>query len=262
MRTVTKEEIKVILDNHRLWLKTGHKQGKRANLSFCDLHFFDLSDRVFDYADLSRANLECSNLSHSSFNNTNLYDAKLMLADLSYCDFTSANLDDVQCKSTKFQCSMFSDCTFRFAHADWTNFSNTQFFDVNFDHATMFDCDFTSSLIRNCSLVDTAMTACKLEKLRLSNTNMQRFHCDKKYYQVSGIGSRRDITIYCLTDDLVYCGCWNDDSGGSLKSFEERVEEKYGPSSKTTCPRYYDEYMAAIKFFKSLTKYAKEQEVF
>jgi uncharacterized protein YjbI with pentapeptide repeats len=50
MRTFTKQELDKILDNHKLWLSSGGKEGERANLRSANLRSADLSS-----ADLSSA---------------------------------------------------------------------------------------------------------------------------------------------------------------------------------------------------------------
>lgn len=60
MKTYTKKELEVILDNHALWLKDDPK-GVKANLSG---------------ANLSEANLPLANLCHANLSNANLYNVK------------------------------------------------------------------------------------------------------------------------------------------------------------------------------------------
>ena len=96
------------------------------------------------------------------------------------------------------------------------------------------------------------LSSADLRGADLSCANLSGAITDKKYYQVSGIGSRNATTTYCLTDDLVYCGCWNNYKGGSLDQFLERVESVYGNTGETPNRQYYSEYMAAIAFFKAV----------
>ena len=86
----------------------------------------------------------------------------------------------------------------------------------------------------------------------LSGANLSGAITDKKYYQVSGIGSRNATTTYCIDDDVILCGCWNNYKGGSLNKFLERVESVYGNTGETPNRQYYSEYMAAIAFFKAV----------
>jgi hypothetical protein len=75
---------------------------------------------------------------------------------------------------------------------------------------------------------------------------------DKTYYQVVRIGSRRGTTTYCVDDDNVLCGCWNNYKGGTLEEFKTRVESVYGREGNNPNEQYYDEYMAAITFFAAM----------
>jgi hypothetical protein len=66
---------------------------------------------------------------------------------------------------------------------------------------------------------------------------------DKRYIQISRIGSRKDMTTYCFEDDIIWCGCWK----GSLKEFEERVKETHKDNKQ-----YLKEYLGFIKYLRSL----------
>ena len=63
-----------------------------------------------------------------------------------------------------------------------------------------------------------------------------------------------------MEDDNVVCGCWNDYKGGTLLEFKKRVESIYCEEGKTPNKKYYTQYMAAIEFFKKMTKLAKMEE--
>ncbi len=88
-----------------------------------------------------------------------------------------------------------------------------------------------------------------LRGANLGDANLGGAETDKKYLQISCIGSRRGTTTYCVDDDLLLCGCWNNYKGGTLKEFVERVESVYGGGKNE---KYYAEYMAAVDFFKAV----------
>ena len=73
-------------------------------------------------------------------------------------------------------------------------------------------------------------------------------------YQVVGCGSANRCTTYDSINDRVICGCWNDDDGNHLESFEQRVEDIYGFHGETPNAELYAEYRAAINFFKTVIK--------
>ena len=86
----------------------------------------------------------------------------------------------------------------------------------------------------------------------LSGAYLRGADLDKTYYQVVRIGSRRGTTTYCVDDDNVLCGCWNNYKGGTLEEFKTRVESVYGREDNNPNEQYYDEYMAAITFFAAM----------
>lgn len=71
-------------------------------------------------------------------------------------------------------------------------------------------------------------------------------------YQVVGAGSENRCTTYFPANDMVVCGCWNDNKGNTLESFKKRVEDIYGEYGKNPNPLYYQEYKAAIAFFEAV----------
>lgn len=82
---------------------------------------------------------------------------------------------------------------------------------------------------------------------------------NKTYYQITRIGSRYATTTYCVEDDNVVCGCWNDYEGGTLEDFKKRVESVYGEDGKTPNKKYHTQYTAAIEFFEKMAELAKER---
>ena len=86
MRTIAEAELKVILDKHGKYLRS-EDNGERANLSYADLRYANLSG-----ADLSNANLSGANLRGADLSGANLSNANLRHADLSGADLSNANL--------------------------------------------------------------------------------------------------------------------------------------------------------------------------
>ena len=91
-----------------------------------------------------------------------------------------------------------------------------------------------------------------LSGANLGGAYLSGANLDKTYYQVVRIGSRKGTTTYCVDDDNVLCGCWNNYKGGTLEEFKTRVESVYGREGNNPNEQYYDEYMAAITFFAAM----------
>ena len=71
-------------------------------------------------------------------------------------------------------------------------------------------------------------------------------------YQVVGSGSKNRSTTYFPINDMVVCGCWNDENGNTLESFKKRIESIYGEEGEKPNPLYYQEYRTAIAFFEAV----------
>jgi len=78
-----------ILKEHKLWLSSERKRGKRANLINADLSNVDLTN-----ANLSNACLIDANLTNVNLTNANLINADLSNVDLTNANLTNANLTD------------------------------------------------------------------------------------------------------------------------------------------------------------------------
>jgi hypothetical protein len=82
-----------------------------------------------------------------------------------------------------------------------------------------------------------------LRYANLESANLMSADLDKRYIQVSCIGSYKRITTYCFDDDMIWCGCFR----GTLKEFESRVKKTHKDNEQ-----YLKEYLGFIKYVKSL----------
>lgn len=106
MRTISKDELKEILEKHRKWLYK-EEGGEQADLSHADLQNADLSAAKLQNADLSYANLSYANLSGAdlicaNLRYTGLYGADLSYANLNYADLSHAVLQDANLQDVNF----------------------------------------------------------------------------------------------------------------------------------------------------------------
>ena len=163
-------------------------------------------------ADLSGANLRGADLRDADLSDAYLRDANLRGADLRGANLRGANLRDAY-------------------------LSGAYLSGANLSGADLRDADLSDAYLRDANL---------------SDANLRGADLDKTYYQVVRIGSRRGTTTYCVDDDNVLCGCWNNYKGGTLEEFKTRVASVYGREGNNPNEQYYDEYMAAITFFAAM----------
>ena len=98
------EKLKKILTDHKVWLESGKRRGKRADLSGADLNCADLTG-----ADLSYTDLSYTDLTGASLHNANLHSADLRNANLHHADLTGAHFE-LEFKSVRyFRNAIFSE---------------------------------------------------------------------------------------------------------------------------------------------------------
>ena len=86
-------ELKSILDQHRLWVESDHKQGKRAYLRGAYLQGAYLQGAYLQGANLEGADFEHADLRRANLEGANLYDANLQYADLWNANLQGATFD-------------------------------------------------------------------------------------------------------------------------------------------------------------------------
>ena len=118
--------------------------------------------------------------------------------------------------------------------------------------ADLRSADLSGADLRGADLRGADLRSADLSGADLSGADLRGAYLDKTYYQVVRIGSRQGTTTYCVDDDNVLCGCWNNYKGGTLEEFKTRVESVYGREGNNPNEQYYDEYIAAITFFTAM----------
>ena len=108
--------------------------------------------------------------------------------------------------------------------------------------------------LNGANLCEADLSGADLSGADLNGANLSGADLGKTYYQIVRIGRRNATTTYCVEDDNVVCGCWNNYKGGTLEEFKKRVESVYGKEGKMPNEKYYTQYMAAIEFFEKMKK--------
>ena len=71
------QDLKIILDNHKLWIESKQKQGKQANLERAYLQGANLEDANLYLANLRGANLKGANLKDANLEGARMWWAKI-----------------------------------------------------------------------------------------------------------------------------------------------------------------------------------------
>lgn len=108
------KELKDILDQHRLWIESDRKQGKRANLQGANLEDAFLGD-----ANLRDANLQGANLKDAYLVGANLQGANLQGANLKDAYLQGANLQGATFTTNFKKVAWFEKVTFSEEQIAW-----------------------------------------------------------------------------------------------------------------------------------------------
>ena len=110
--------------------------------------------------------------------------------------------------------------------------------DANLRGAYLSGANLSGANLRGANLSGADLSGADLRGANLSGADL-----DKRYIQISCIGSAKRMTTYCFDDNVIWCGCFK----GSLQDFETKVNETYKNNE-----RYLKEYLGAINYIKSL----------
>ncbi len=110
---MTHEQLKQVLEQHKLWLGTLGLKGQCADLTDSDISGADLTD-----ADLSSANLTRADLTDANLTSAKLTGAILIQANLSRAKLEDANLEGAKLINANLERANFAGCNL--SNADLT----------------------------------------------------------------------------------------------------------------------------------------------
>jgi hypothetical protein len=148
------------------------------------------------------------------------------------------------------------------SHAKWLRYENggekADLNSADLSGAYLNGANLSGADLSGANLSGAYLNGANLCEADLSGANLSGADLGKTYYQIVRIGRRNATTTYCVEDDNVVCGCWNNYKGGTLEEFKKRVESVYGKEGKMPHKKYYTQYMAAIEFFEKMAELGKE----
>ena len=146
------------------------------------------------------------------------------------------------------------------ADLNGANLSGAYLNGANLSGADLNGANLSGAYLNGANLSGADLNGANLSGAYLNGANLCEADLGKTYYQIVRIGRRNATTTYCVEDDNVVCGCWNNYKGGTLAEFKERVESVYGKNGKKPNKKYHTQYMAAVEFFEKMANLAKMEE--
>ncbi|MEN6553965.1 MAG: pentapeptide repeat-containing protein [Methanobacterium sp.] len=147
-------------------------------------------------------------------------------------------------------------------HAKWLNgvdggvkadlsYSNLRGADLSYSNlrgadlrgANLRGADLRGADLSDSNLSDSNLSGSNLRGTNLRGSDLSYSKTDKRYIQISCIGSKKRTTIYCFEDNIIWCGCFC----GTLEEFENEVKNTHAENKQ-----YLAEYLGFINYIKSL----------
>ena len=114
---------------------------------------------------------------------------------------------------------------------------------ANLRYADLRSADLHSADLHSADLRYANLSYADLRYADLSYVNLSYAKTDKRYIQISCIGSEKRMTTYCFENDKIWCGCFT----GTLKDFEKQVQKTHKHNEN-----HLKEYIGFINYLKSL----------
>ena len=177
------EELKIRLEQHKMWLidqSTGQRfvANSGENLRFADLSSANLRFANLSSADLRSANLRSADLRSADLRSADLRSANLSFADLRYADLRSANLSYADLRSADLRSADLSSANLR--SADLRSANGFKFTPLQIVNTRYFITIFDDHVIWGCR----KMTFDELKKFELKNCksiwDLDEFKLNKK----------------------------------------------------------------------------------
>jgi hypothetical protein len=124
-------ELKEILEQHKLWIKTNGAEGKRANLTGANLTGANLTGADLTGAKLTGADLGSANLHRANLCGANLTDAYLYGANLEGANLECANLECANLTDANLTDANLTGANLRGAYLRDANLTNTILPDIS-----------------------------------------------------------------------------------------------------------------------------------
>ena len=190
LREISEEELTEVLSEHKKWLDSNGKKGKRADLDYTDLSGINLSranlsranlsgaylwGAILSGANLSGADLSGASLSESNLSGANLSGADLWGANLSGTDLSESNLSGADLSGAKLLATYLfgtdlSEANLFRANLSKTDLSRADLSGANLSEANLWEADLSEANLSGADLYFANLRNAKLENVKYDDT--------------------------------------------------------------------------------------------
>jgi uncharacterized protein YjbI with pentapeptide repeats len=187
-RRPTDDDLRQVLDRHRVWIESGGKDGARANLSGADLSGIDFGGAVLTSAKLIGANLSKAKLIAAELSGAYLSNADLRHAELNLANLTNARLTDANLSQAELHHANLSGAYLERVNLSGANVRHANLLQADLNQATLAGADLHRSDLSQANLSRTDLTRIDLSKSVLRGADLTQADL-----------TRADLTVADLT---------------------------------------------------------------
>ena len=168
LREVSEEELRRIVDAHKISCETGGNRGEKADLSLANLREADLQAAFLTGADLRGADLCGANLEEAFLDGANLQGANLQRANLSRAMLQGADLRQANLREADLQDAKLAGAKLHMANLQGANLVSSKI-----QKAYLRKANLQGANLRSANLEGTDLSDANLQRAELGGANLQ-----------------------------------------------------------------------------------------
>jgi len=177
-REISQDELREILEQHRKWVETEGKEGKRA-----DLQGADLREARLENANLEKANLQGAQLYMTHLENANLSQARLEMAvlfgaHLQGAHLGGAHMEKADLRVANLEGALVAGANLEEAHLEEAHLKKANLHGANLEDAHLVganlqQADLQQANLHSADLSDSILEEAKIGSASLRNANLK-----------------------------------------------------------------------------------------
>jgi len=152
LRQIPIDELKQILINHKKWLKSKGKEGKKADLRLINLKEITIKRAILAFADMQQSNLFRVNIQNANLIRINLKKSYLCQVNLRMANLSKANLESAKIIGGILTDSNLTGTNLKYCNCKGTDFEGAILFKANLQGADLLSAFFDEAVLRGANL--------------------------------------------------------------------------------------------------------------
>jgi uncharacterized protein YjbI with pentapeptide repeats len=182
---VVQGELALMATQHRLWLESGGREGKRAAFRGTKFRQADFSGLM-----LVEASFRGASLAGTSFRNADLAGADFAEADISRSQFGEANLANAKLRNAKLNYADFSNANLNGADLARSEAEGARFSQAQMQGAVLRDANLASAVLLHAQMAQANLRGTQLQGALLEGTNLYAADCrDANFERARFVGA-------------------------------------------------------------------------